>query len=139
MTEHVDTSPAVTYQAPAPGIGYAEHAVTDTASASADVYVAPAPAASYATPAPMIVYAEPAVIVTAQAPVIEYAAETAVTHTAPALVNENVAPAPAGTFAVQAPVMEYAASEAAVTGSAITSVDECVAHHLLSPVEAELQ
>ena len=38
MTEYADTSPAVTYQAPAPVIEHAEPAVTDTASASADVY-----------------------------------------------------------------------------------------------------
>ena len=66
---------AVTDAAPAPLTGYAEPAVADTASASADVYVAPASAVLYAAPAP----------------VIEYAADHAVTYTAPAPVNENVA------------------------------------------------
>ena len=58
---------AVTDAAPAPLTDYAEPAVADTASASADVYVAPAFAVSYAAPAP----------------VIEYAAELAATDTVP--------------------------------------------------------
>ena len=68
VTEHVDTSPAVTYQAPAPVIGYAEPAVIDTA------------------PAPVIKYAaEPAVTHTAPAPVNE--------NVAPAPADSHAAPA----------------------------------------------
>ena len=143
MTEYADTSPAVTYQAPAPVIEFAEHAVTDTASASADVYVAPAPAASHATPTPVILYAEHAVTDTAPAqavvyvapahavsyaapaPAIEYAADPAVTNTAPAPVN-NMAPAPAVSHAAPVPVIEYAADHA-VTYTAPAPVNEHVA------------
>ena len=104
---------AVTDAAPAPLTGYAEPAVADTASASADVYVAPAFAVSYAAPAP----------------VIEYAAELAATDAAPALVNGNVAPAPVVSRATPAPVIEYAADHT-VTCTAPAPVNGNVASAL---------
>ena len=68
---------------------------------------------------------EPAVSHAAPAPASEYAADHAVTYTAPALVNENVAPAPAVSHAAPAPVIEYAADDA-VTYTAPAPVNENV-------------
>ena len=125
--EVLHSPPNVTNAAPAPVIEYAEPAVTDTASASADVFVAPAPAASYAAPAPVIVYVEPAVTDTAPAPAVEYVAPASVTDTAPIPPRDNVAPAPAVTPGIRAPAIEPMAPVPAVTDTAPTPAHENVA------------
>ena len=88
------SSPAVTFEVPAPVIEYVAHALAVTYAAPAPVvgYVAPAPAVTYAAPAPVIDYVAlaPSVTYAAPAPVFEYVA--------PAPVLEYIAPAPAVSF-----------------------------------------
>ena len=87
------SSPAVTFEMPAPVIDYVAHAPAVTYAAPAPVvgYVSSAPAVTFAAPAPVIDYVAPAPSVTyaAPAPVFEYVA--------PAPVFEFIAPA-AGVF-----------------------------------------
>ena len=64
-----------------------------------------------------------------QFPVIEHAADDAVAYTAPAPVNENVAPTPAVSRATPAPVIEYAADHT-VTCTAPAPVNGNVASAL---------
>ena len=73
LVGYVAPSPAVTYAAPAPVVGY-------VAPSPAVTYAAPVPVIDYVAPAPSVAYGEPA-------PVFEYVA--------PAPVLEYIAPAPA--------------------------------------------
>ena len=89
-------APAVSYEAPAPVIGY----------------VAPTPAVTYAAPAPVVGYVAPAPAVTyaAPAPVIDYVAPApSVTYAAPASVFEYVAPAPVLEFIAPTPAVSFVA------------------------------
>ena len=96
------SSPAVTFEMPAPVIEYVAHAPAVT-------YAAPAPVIDYVAPAPSVTYAAPA-------PVFEYVA--------PAPVFEFIAPAPAVSFVAPSQQLRpaYTATgvnlDAAVEGSA---------------------
>ena len=108
------SSPAVSYEAPAPVVGY----------------VAPAPAVTYAVPAPVIgsVAPAPAVTYAAPVPVIDSVAPAhSVTYAVPAPVIVSVAPAHSVTYAVPAPVMFYVAPAPSVTYAAPAPVFENVA------------
>ena len=98
------SSPAVTYVAPAPVVGYVAPAPAVTYAAPAPVvgYVAPAPAVTFAAPAPVIDFVAPAHSVTfaVPAPVIDFVAPAVIVY---------VAPTPSVTYAAPAPVFEYVA------------------------------
>ena len=108
------SSPAVSYEAPAPVVGY----------------VAPAPAVTYAVPAPVIgsVAPAPAVTYAAPVPVIDSVAPAhSVTYAVPAPVIDSVAPAHSVTYAVPAPVIDSVAPAHSVTYAAPAPVFENVA------------
>ena len=90
------SAPAVSYEAPAPVVGY----------------VAPAPAVTYAAPAPVVGFDSPAPSVTfaASAPVIDYVAPApSVTYAEAAPVFEYVAPAPVLEYIASAPAVSFVA------------------------------
>ena len=87
------STPAVTYDAPAPVIEYA-------VPTPAVTYAAPAPVVGFDAPAPSVTYAAPA-------PVFEYVA--------PAPVSEYIVPAPAVFFVAPSQQLRPAYSAAAVT------------------------
>ena len=88
------SSPAVTFEVPAPVIEYVAHAPAVTYAAPAPVidYIALAPAVTYAAPAPVIDYVAPA-------PSVNFAAPASVfEYVAPAPVLEYIEPALAVSF-----------------------------------------
>ena len=105
------STPAVTYEAPAPVFDYVApaHSVTFAVPAPVIDYVAPAHSVTYAVPAPVIDFVAPAHSVThsAPAPVFEYVA--------PAPLFEFIAPASAGSFVVPSQQLRPAYTAAAVS------------------------
>ena len=105
------SSPAVSFEMPAPVVEYVAHAPAVTFAAPAPVvgYVSSAPAVTFAAHAPVIDYVAPAPSVTyaAPAPVFEYVA--------PAPVLEYIAPTPAVSFVALSQQLRPANTAAAVT------------------------
>ena len=90
------SSPAVSFEMPAPVVEYVAHAPAVT-------YAAPAPVVGYVSSAPAVTFA-------AHAPVIDYVAPApSVTYAAPAPVFEYVAPAPVFEFIAPAPAVSFVA------------------------------